>query len=74
MIFLELINPIKKSRCFLTVDESMTVGEFKKNLSKKMKINSTCIHMLTGMENVNDDMQIKETCMWNGSGVVIEDG
>ena len=74
MIFMELIFLKNKSRHFLTVDEEMTVGDFKKNLSTKLQINSTCIHLLGPGNDLSDDMKISSGSIVNGSGVVIEDG
>ena len=74
MILLEIIFPAEKKRLFLTTDESMTIRDFKKNLSRKLSINNKRIHLIRATKNVSDDMTIGESGMYNGSGVVIEDG
>ncbi len=74
MIFLELIIMKEKKRYFIEVDETMKVGEFKKKLLKKIKINNARIQMIPGSENVPDDIPISGAGMWNGSGVLITDG
>ena len=74
MILIEMIFSEEKKRHFAQVDETMTVGEFKKKIEKKTGINNMRIHWLPGAKNIRDDMPIYKTGMWNGSGVVIENG
>ena len=74
MISIELIFPVKEKRLCARVDESISVGDFKKNLSSEFGINSECIYIVSCPENVSDGMTLSQIGMCNGSGVIIDDG
>ena len=74
MISIELIFPIKEKRLCARVDETISVGDFKKNLCRNFGINNDCIHIISCPEKVSDDMKLSQIGMCNGSGVIIDDG
>ena len=74
MISIELIFPLKDKRLCARVDESISVGDFKKKICSIYGINNSSIYMLSCPENVSDEMSLSEIGMCNGSGVMIEDG
>ena len=74
MISIELIFPTKEKRLCARVDETISLGDFKKNLCKNLGINNDCIYIISCPENVSDDMSLSRIGMCNGSGVIIDDG
>lgn len=73
MISLELIFPETERRLFARVDESMTIGELKKQIMIFGGKNNRGILLVSSHKNITENMTLKEAGLHNGSGVIIAD-
>lgn len=73
MISIELIFPLKDKRLCARVDETMSIAEFKKNMSRIFGIKNDCIVIPNIPSPECGNMTLKESGLHNGSGVIIED-
>lgn len=73
MISIELIFPLKDKRICARVDETMSIGDLRKNLARILGLENGCIVIPNIPEGESDDMTLKDAGMHNGSGVIIDD-
>ena len=74
MISIELIFPQKGKRLCMRVGKKTLVGDLKKYIRTFFGVGAGNIFLLTGKEDVSDDMTLEEAGMYTGSGVVIDNG
>ncbi len=72
MISLELVIPAQDRKLCVRVDESMTIGEFKKKIRDFSGNKNNRILLFTAQDLVANEMTLTEAGLCNGSGVMIK--